>query len=241
MSIKRHLRRRVDHVRVESCPLHTERPEWALKAPAQVEAACKRGAHVIGLTEVHTHLAEVLGKVAADNGYLLIHDKGDTALLVKHGLANLNYGSLPVEGTTTFYSFVSFDFHGRRATVYAFHWLTLGSDHTADRQAQTEAAVAAMNSASKGPNISFLVADANPSKPLHFADGEPQHGLTAAGMLLVWDELETYPTGVGVTTIVRNSADTSVKAESVTLSDPLGSDHAPGTAVYAVKRRLFRR
>lgn len=229
--LRNRLRRPVDHLVIESAPLHTERPEWAVKAPSQVAAACKRGADVIGFTEVHTSITAELAAVAKDHGYLWLHGTDDVAIAYKASLTVLDSGDVP-PGLV-----LAFDFHGRRVAVFAVHWETLGSASKVKARTQRTAdLIAAMGEASKSSHVAFFLADSNPSKPLSDPTGEPQRSLAAAGLPLVWAELDTYPTGVGVTTIGRNSVDTSVSAVSVTLSDPLGSDHHPATATYGIKR-----
>lgn len=230
----RRRRRHTDNLVIESCPLHTERKEWAAQAPAQVDAACKRGADVIAFTEVHSTLAHDLARVCAKNGYGFFHDvKADAALAFKMTLDHAKASLVP--GTVPFVK-VEFDFHGSAVTVFGLHWRTVKSGHMADRAAQTRDLIGAMAEASKGKRLGFFMADSNPDKPLSDPTAEPRASLAKAGLLLVTTELSYYPVGLGVTTIGSNVRDPRVKAVKAEIHDALGSDHHPVTATYGVAR-----
>lgn len=234
------IKRRTDRLVLEAYPLHTERPEWAAQAPAQIEAAFKRGAHVIGFTELGRdhqdliHQAEALGK---RYGYKIHNGFGDALLAYK--------GDLPKVVTDTEkevsrfgHVSVAFDFHGRRVTVFGWHLSTLKNDpHHTIRKAQIASLADAMTKASQGSDVSFFLADTNPHPGLHDPNSEPRATLAAHGIVLVYTELNDFPAGVGVTTIGRAKADASVKALSARIHPPLGSDHHPVTAVYSIARR----
>lgn len=227
----------VDLLVIESCPLHTESPEWAAHAPAQVEAACQRGAHVIGFTECGDNdIAEQLGVVCAKNGYRFFNDKGDTAIAYKATLTGVEVGN----GSPTRLrvpTFVKFRFHNRTVTVIAMHWATNKPGNQSTRIEQTNLLIDDMNLASRSYNLGFFVGDSNPTEPLRYSDGEPQASLTAAGLPIIYNEVGFPSEPVGVTTIGRNSKDTAVSALSVKMFDALGSDHKPAVATYGVKRR----
>jgi hypothetical protein len=236
--LRHRLARKVDTLRIESCPLHTEEAKFAAQAPSQVDAACKRGADVIGFTEVHTALAHELASVCAKNGYKFFHKDGDTAIAWKATLDETEVGNGTGVGVRV-PSFVTFDFHGSLVTVFAYHWATTKSDpHNLIRSKQTAQVANDMATASAGKRLSFLVADSNPDKPVKDPTSQPRAGLAKAGILLAWADLDSFPAGVGVTTIARNSADTRVTTKAATLSPALGSDHQPGSVSYAVKRPL---
>lgn len=234
--VARHLRRRrSDTLRLESCPLHTERPEWAAKAPAQVAAALKRGADVIALTEVHTTLAHELARLCAQNGYGFFHGQGDVAVAYKMTLG-AKASNVAVPGCPTPFVKVEFTFHGSDVTVIALHLFTVRSSHMAIRAAQTHALISEMQAASAGRRLAFFMADDNPTKVQSNPTSEPRATLNAAGLWLVNEELSDWPAGLGVTTIGRAKADTRVTATGLVLSDPLGSDHSPETATFKVRR-----
>lgn len=237
--VRRHVRRHrkpiFDTLTLESCPLHTEKPEWAAKAPAQVDAACKRGADVIAFTEVHTALAHELARVCAQNGYAFFHDKSDAAVAWK---ANLDgkASNVAVADSPAVMTRLDLWWNGSHIVVFALHWYTAHPTHMAIRAAQTRALIEEMGKASAGSALAFYMADSNPIKPVSDPASEPRHSLDAAGLPEVWVELNEFPAGVGVTTIGRNVKDTRVHAVSAVLHDALGSDHRPGTATYSVRR-----
>jgi endonuclease/exonuclease/phosphatase family metal-dependent hydrolase len=234
--LSRFRRRRTEDLLVlESVPLHTERPEWAAHAPAQVEAALKRGAHVIGLTESRgPTLAEVKRRVAA-HGYKWISAPLDAhrnvTLLVKGGLKVLDSGAIAV--FNNYRVWVTFEFHGSKVTVFQMHWESTDKGH----EVQTASLVAAMNLASKGSRLSFYMGDSNPHpRPQSRPDSQPNGRLRAAKMPVIYEELGHYPPNIGVNVIGRNLADKRVKAVKVETHDALGSDHIPATATYAIRR-----
>lgn len=232
-------KRPVDDLILESCPLHTEKPEWAAKAPSQVEAACKRGAHLIGLTETRGSSIDEAKKIAASYGYTWIQAPMDqhrnVSVLVKKGLTVLHQEA--VEVFNNYRVGVTVDFHGSRVTVYVTHWEPSDKGH----QVQTAALTAAMTASSKGNGISFYMGDSNPSKPQSTKGSQPNALLSAAGMPVIYEELGHYPAGIGVNVIGRNKADGRVSAADVKAYPALGSDHVPVVATYRVKRPLFRR
>lgn len=232
---RRHRRPRTDTLRLESCPLHTEKPVWAAKAPAQVLAALKRGADVIAFTEVHSHLAHTLARLCAQNGYGFFHSQGDVAVAWKMTLGatavNVHVADCPTEFVK-----VEFTFHGSDVTVVAFHLFTAHPSHMAIRAAQTRALIAEVQAAAAGRRLAFFMADDNPIRPQSDPASEPRRTLNAAGLVLVNEELNDWPAGLGVTTIGRAKEDTRVSAKSATLHPSLGSDHQPELAEYAVRR-----
>lgn len=234
--LRRH--RRHDSLVIECAPLHTERPEWAAHAPAQVEAAFKRGAHVVGFTElgpVHKALVAQLRTLATRYGYEWVQGKGDTAMAVKSALKVKDGGSLHVNGSDDL-TFVEFEFHGSRVTVYMNHWLTNHPANMATRQAQTAGIIAAMDLASKGAGLSFFMADSNTIRVMSDPSSHPRAELNAAGYVLVYEELKEWPAHIGVNMIGRCKRDGRVNAARVETHDALGSDHIPVTATYRVRR-----
>lgn len=231
--------RPVDHLVLEMCPLHTEKPEWAAKAPAQITAAFLRGADVIGFTEVSHGLPAELKAIAKEHGYRVLHGLGDTAVAYKASLSVTQAESAHDAGLRA-HCYVTFIWHNRTVTVYVFHWATGKPGHQGTRDAQTRILIEEMGKASRRANLGFYMADSNPSGDGLRGHGEPQDSLRAAGLPLIYDEVGFPHEPVGVTTIGRNSKDTAVKGVRVTMHNPLGSDHKPATAVYAVKRRRFR-
>lgn len=230
-------RRTTDNLVIESCPLHTERKDWAAMAPAQVDAACKRGADVIALTEVHDTISDGLARVAAKNGYAFFHDKAcDAALLWKMTLDNVKPSLvLAAVGQRPMVK-IEFDFHGSQVTVFGLHWPTFHAGNMAARAALTNFLITQMQAASAGKRLAFFMADSNPDKSLALPDAEPRATLAKAGMILATTELDYFPAGLGVTTVGSNVRDTRVKAVKAVLSDALGSDHHPLTVTYGIKR-----
>lgn len=225
---------RTGTLRLESCPLHTERSDWAAEAPAQVAAACKRGADVIGFTEVKTYLVPALARIAAKNGYGFYHYGGDVAVAFKMTLsATTSHSSVP--GLTNPLVHVVFDFHGQAVEVIALHWLTHHANHLAGRAAQTAALIDAMNASHNSGRVAFYLADSNPSKPATDPTSEPRMSLDAAGLPLAFETVG-FPAGIGVTTIGLDSRNTSVKAVKVSTFDALGSDHIPAQVAFKVTR-----
>lgn len=239
MTVKKTGRPR-DNIKLEACPLHTEKPEWEAHAPAQIKAALRRGADVISFTELgpaHKATRAAAETLCKSHGYIFYGGASDSAIAYKKTLEGAKTGTVHIDGHRS-RNHVSFTFFGRTVTVYADHWETTRADpDNSTRNKQSKTMVEDMNKASVGSNISFCMADSNPTKPLREPSGEPQKTLRMGGILMVWDELDHFPKGVGVTLIARNTDDTAVRAESAVLHDALGSDHQPATAVYSVKRR----
>lgn len=231
--------RRTDDLLLEECPLHTETPEWAAQMPAQVEAALQRGAKVIGLTELagsHPAYRAQVTALAAEYGYTPYFSGGDAALLYKSTLKEAVTWDVDLGGEVS--AALSFFFHGRRVTVFVTHWPVNTTTHAADRDALTAALVTEVKKASAGTGVTFFMADSNPSKPLSDPTGQPRADLDAGGMVLVGEELGSFPAGTGVTTVGRNAGDKAVKAASQVISPTLGSDHHPLTVTYKVTRPL---
>lgn len=221
---------------LEECALHTEEPQWAAQMPAQVEAALKRGASVIGLTELaasHPALRKQAADLATKYGYRAFFSDGDSALLYKAGLGEATAASVAT-ATGQGYCELSFMFHGRRVTVFATHWKTNKPENQAARAAMTTDLIARMREAAAGNAIAFYMGDSNPSKPLSDPAGEPRTSLDAAGMPLVYEDLGSFPGGIGVTAIGHSARDKAVTAKAVVVGDALGSDHRPVTVTYSV-------
>lgn len=197
-------------------------------APAQVEAALKRGAHVIALTEVHVRTAPQLARLASEYGYHWLHGQDDTALMVSAKVGNVTNLS------TRHYTAARFTFHGHNVTVFALHWETAIVAHKAHREALTAEVLPAMQQASAGRDIVFYMGDGNPNKPLTDPSGYPRSALDAAGFPLVYEDLNDWPAHIGVNLIGHAANDTRVEPVSVETFDPLGSDHIPAQATYRV-------
>jgi hypothetical protein len=217
---------------IESCPLHTERPEWAVHAPAQVTAACKRGAHVIGLTEVHKATKDKIQAAAEAHGYHFYYGLGGPAILYKKSLTDVHTDAVHDAGTRT-RSQITFKLGGNTITVFACHWATNSTANKAVRDAQTKSLIKAMDAASAGSHVAFYLADSNPTVSLR-RQGSPQKQLRLAGLPLIYDEVGFPKTPVGVTTIGRNKKDGHVHAVKVVPHPALGSDHQPMTGTYLV-------
>lgn len=225
---------RRDTLRLEMVPLHTEKPQFAAHAAAQVKAACERGAHVIGFTELHPPLTAELGKIAESHGYRWVTSGRDTGLAVKNHLSQFTSDEVVIEGRAR--TEVSFDFHGSKVTVFGCHWDTNEPKHSASRAAYTSALILAMRSASAGKNLAFFMGDCNPTIPQRFNTSEPRKTLEAGGLLTVYTELGLFPNHIGATVIGRSKGDTRVKAVRVTTYPPLGSDHLPAGASFSIRR-----
>lgn len=221
--------RRHDTLRIESAPLHTERPAWAAQAPAQATAAFKRHAHAVGFTEVHSHLATELGHLAEHFGYTLFHGHDDTALAVKTHLK-------PKATSTQDFTEVEFSFHGSDVTVIMAHWPTNRPTHQAAREALTAKVIAALDKASQGLRLAFYMADCNPHLALSSPASYPRSALDKAGYPLVYEDLSHWPSHIGVNAIGHAKRDGRVEAKSVETFPALGSDHIPAQARYKVKR-----
>lgn len=223
-----------DVLQLECAPLHTETSVVAAQAPAQVQAACKRGALVIGFTEVHTALSIQLRHIAGAFGYSWLHGDGDTAIAYKDSLTVVNSGEVHVIGTE-YFTFVTVEWKGNTVTVIDQHWHTNNHvDAATIRAAQTQALVNQMKDESRKARIAFYMGDTNPNKPLSDKHSDPRAALDKAGLPLVYEELGKWPNGIGVTAIGRNSVDKRVKAHGVLTHPALGSDHIPVTAFYDV-------
>jgi hypothetical protein len=234
-TISRVFRRRSDRLVIESYPLHTERPEWAAHAPAQVRAACKRGADVIHFTEVTPDLVHSLAGVAAQHGYGFVHGEGgDVALAFKMTL-DAKGSTVHVPGSPRSMAKVEFDFHGSPVTVFGGHLMTPHPRNMAVRNAQIAGVTGLMDAASKGKRLAFFMLDSNPTRPLFSKSGSPRKEFDAAGLVLASNEahLSRNP---GVTTVGRNLRDGRVKAVKAVLGSALGSDHQPLTVTYRVQR-----
>lgn len=232
--------RRSDTLVLESFPLHTEDPFHASQAPAQVEAACKRGAHVIGLTETRGPTMEAAKRIADEHGYAWFQAKMDphrnVSLLVKRGLDVTHVSDEVVHNNHRLG--VTFRFHGSEVTVYQMHWEPTDNGH----KVQTDALVEAMTATSKGSGLSFYMGDSNPHpRPQSNPASLPNKFLREAGMPVVWEELHQFPAGLGVNVIGHNLADRRVKTVSAELHPALGSDHRPATATFKVRRRHLSR
>jgi hypothetical protein len=235
--IRRFIPRR-DLLTVESCPLHTEKAEWAAQMPGQVIAAMDRGAHFIFLTETRPPFGKQIQQLATEHGYqffgALDSNAHATAVLVKKGLKIVSSKNVP--SVTNYRTEVTIEFHGRLVTAIAVHWnIALGP-----KIKQTNELIVAMDEYSKGTGIVIFGGDANPNHPLSVPTGEPQATLAKAGYVTIYKELNHFPQGVGVTIIGRNSKDRAVKANSATIHNPLGSDHSPVFGAYSVKRLRSR-
>lgn len=232
--------RRTDHLMLEEFPLHTERPDWAAKAPEQVRSSCKRGAHVIGLTESRMGLAPMqeARRVAEGYGYTWFNSVSDgsrqVALLLKNWLEVLGQSDVVVGGDHRVG--VTFRFHKSVVTVYQMHWTKANHENGLS---QTHSLIEAMTASSAGKRLSFYMGDSNPTDPQRMMGSQPGQLLKQSGMPTVWQELNQFPAHLGVNMIGRNLADTRVKAVSADLYPPLGSDHYPALARYAIKRPLF--
>lgn len=226
-----------DLLTIESFPLHTEEVKTALQAPAQAEAAFKRGADFVGFTEVNTkHLDRDLAALALKYGYAWFHSNGDTALAVKSSLTILEADEfVPVAGSRG-YTRVKVQFVDSEVTVIYTHWATNVGDHKAIRQAQTVALVEAMASASDAFGLAFYAADSNPDGPLSDPTTEPRASLDAAGFPLVNEALGVWPSHLGVNTIGYAKDDVRVTPVSVETFDALGSDHIPELATFSIRR-----
>lgn len=231
---RRHLHRRSDILRLDSCPLHTERPEWAAHAPAQVEAACKRGADFIGLTETRGATMAECRRIAEAHGYQWFQAKMGSArnvtLLVKKGHRVLDHTDEVVFNNHRVG--VTVEWHGRRVTVYVMHWESTDKGH----QVQSEALISAMQTTSRGTGLSFYMGDSNPRPAQGKPGSQPNTIMSEAGMPVIYEELGHYPPGIGVNVIGRNKADTRVKALLADTFPALGSDHIPCVARYKVWR-----
>lgn len=217
---------------LESAPLHTERPDWAAKAPAQVSAAAARGAHVIGFTEVRQPaLADQLGKLVAAHGYRWVHfPEADVALAVKNTLRRVSTSCTIVDGRGRLA--VSFRHGGEAFTVFGIHFDTNTPAHKASRLAQLEGLIAAVDDAN-ATSLPFFLGDTNPDGPLRVATSWPRATLDSAGMVLAYEEAG-FPKSVGVNTIGRSRAGGRVRCVDVQTHDALGSDHVPVTATYEI-------
>lgn len=231
---RRHLHRRSDTLRLDSCPLHTERPEWAAHAPAQVEAACKRGAHFIGLTETRGATMAECWRIAKAHGYQVFQAHMDAArnvtLLVRGDLKVLDHTDETVFNNHRVG--VTVDWHGHPLTVFEMHWESTDKGH----QVQSEALIAAMQKASQGKGLSFYMGDSNPRPEQGHPGSQPDTILSQAGMPVIFEELGHFPPGIGVNVIGRNKADGRVKAILADTFPALGSDHIPCVATYKVRR-----
>lgn len=223
-----------DTLVLESFPLHTEKPEWAAHAPAQVTAACRRGAHVIGLTEFRQKVPEMTA-VAHQHGYTVYGSHKDAhrqvAILTKRGIKVTNHDDVVVSNNHRVG--VQFDFFGSQVTVFETHWETYDNERELKI---THSLIEAMTKASEGSGLGFYMGDTNPTKPQRVKGSEPSTTLRKAGMPSIWQELDEFPAHMGVNIIGRNKADTRVKAKSAKLFPPLGSDHYPMVATYSIKR-----
>lgn len=220
---------------VGSCPLHTEKPEWAAHAPAQVLAACKRRSHVIGLTETRGPIVAEVKKIAQAQGYdwygSPLDSHRNVTLLVKRSLRVVSHEAKVVNNN--YRVGVTFEFFGSEVTAFVHHWETTDN---AGQRVQTHSLIEAMTEASKGSGLGVYMGDTNPTKPQHMKGSEPSATLKQAGMPSVWQELNEFPPNLGVNIIGHNLADTRIKTLSARLYPALGSDHYPAVARLRVRR-----
>lgn len=221
-------------LRLESAPLHTEAPKWAAHAPEQAAAVYQRGSHVVGFTEITKAVAPELTSLAEHYGYTFIHGEGDTALAIQSHLKVIKAEPFVHVAGLRGYSSVRFTFYRNDVTVFNQHWGTDHPSHQATRQAQTKALIAAMRKASRGARLAFYMGDANPNKPLSHPDGFPRAELDAAGMPLVYEDLDKWPAHIGVNVMGHARKDTRVQVVHIDQHYPLGSDHYPVRALYAI-------
>lgn len=216
-------------LRLECCALHTESPVHAAHAPAQVEAACKRGAHVIGLTEVNPHARFVpdIAAVAARYGYNFVHGGGDTAELVQARLKLLHTEPWGRVSGERGYTSATFRFHGHETTVFCHHFGTNVPAHHAVRAAEVKTLVEQVQAAAFGRHLAFYMGDVNPDRPLKDPEGFPRADLDHAGLPLIYEELNTWPEHIGVTALGHARKDHLVEALAVDVFDALDSDHRP--------------
>lgn len=230
----------VDLLVLESFPLHTEEPRWAAHAPAQVRAACERGAHIIGLTETRGTTMDECKQIAKAHGYKWFQANMDAhrnvSLLVKKGLKVLHHDDVVVFNNHRVS--VTVNFNGSKVTVYQMHWETTLHGHIE----QSKSLIAAMEKTSTGKGLSFYMGDSNPHpRPQSDPDSQPNKIMREAGMPVIYHELHDYPANVGVNVIGRNLKDTRVTPKRATGHAALGSDHIPVTAVYAIKRAAAKK
>ena len=212
---------------LESAPLHTEKPKWAAHAPAQVEAACKRGADVIALTELRPSVTPKVREVGKKHGYTL-YGLHDTGLLVKDSLKVHSHGQVAVAGRRR--THVTFEFGDSTVTVFGMHWATDKPAHAKDRAEQTVSLVNAAHKAQKAGDFVFVIGDSNPTAPLAHKDGQPRADLNTGGFVLAYEQTK-FPRGIGVS-VIASYKDPNVKATSVHVHAALGSDHKPVDVHY---------
>lgn len=234
-ALKKRLPHRHDLLVLDSVPLHTEDPTHAAQAPAQVEAACKRGAHFIGLTETRGPSMAECWRIAERYGYNVYQAHMDPSrnvtLLVKKDLKVLGHTDETVFNNHRVG--VTVEFHGSHVTVFQMHWESTDKGHLV----QSQALIEAMTKASAGRGLSFYMGDSNPHpRPQSLPDSQPNKIMREAGMPVIYEELHTFPSNIGVNVIGRNLKDGRVKAVKVETNLALGSDHVPATATYKVRR-----
>ena len=227
--------RPVDQLVMESFPLHTERPEWAKHAPAQVEAACERGADVLGFTETRGPEMAECKRIAEAHGYHWFQAKMDAnrnvTLCVKKHFKVHHHEDVVVFNNHRVS--VTFDFFGSMVTVFQMHWESTDEGH----RIQSLSLIEAMRKASAGSGLSFYMGDSNPHpRPQSRPDSEPNRIMRKAGMPVVYETLKHYPRNIGVNVVGHNKADGRVKPKHATAHPALGSDHIPVTVAFGVKR-----
>lgn len=227
---------RLDDLFIEEFPLHTEDPKHAAQAPAQIAAACRRGAHMIGLTETRKQPVLTEMKATAKRlGYDWLTAPYDrhrnVAILVRKALDVIHHDAVVVNNN--YVVSVTIDFHGSKVTMHQSH--IERTDNEAD-QVQAQAMVAAVRASSKGSGLSVYGFDGNPSKPQRDPASEPNKTLREARMPSVFETLGRWPAGLGVTSLGHNLADTRLEVVKAELHDAMGSDHRPLFAHFTVRR-----
>lgn len=231
-------------LQLHQCSLHTESAEWALGAPAQIEAALGRGALAVGFTEVSERslgsdtdafTLHAFYRMCAEHDYTLYHGGGDTALAWDNHFALIDKGEVPTTKNHAL-RWVTLDYHGERVTVVEQHWLTRhAGDNDAKRAEQSRIVSEVVKAHGTKRDVAFWMGDTNSS--FQNVKDSTRVALNAAGLVSAYEALDTYPKTLGRATcdvIGHYAEDKRVKAVRVETYDALGSDHVPVSAFYSI-------
>lgn len=226
-------------LKLHQCSLHTEQPSTAAHAPTQVKAAVKRGATVVGFTELvsgKVNLSDI-SAICKDHNYHLLHGGMDIGLAFnKSQIAILNWGVIPTTATRGFV-WLRATWEKNEIMVIEQHWLTDHPTSEPARQKESELLARKMKEEAKGNHLAFFMGDTNSDFRPHVKN-QIRDYLKSEGIESIQERLDQYPitNGGRACDIIGNYIhDGRVKPEKLVTFGSLGSDHVPIMATYSVK------
>jgi GH25 family lysozyme M1 (1,4-beta-N-acetylmuramidase) len=218
----------------------------------------KRGMpHVIGFTEAGVkHIATAVSLAIKNAGYREIDGIGGGKIALRGDCQFCSKTDLKVlepqptqpgaHGDRGVLAVQFFSPEGNVVTFFEQHWVTAFGRGNKRRDAkhikQTEAMIRLMREGAEGTAIVFGAGDLNvhEKKVPDLRPGSPERLMTAAGMVSIYDELQTYPVtmgGVLFDYIWSYTGDTRVSAVDVVVHPKRNSNHRAVSGFYMVKGR----